>query len=98
VYLTCYAEGREGRWEAICVDLDLAVQGRSWQEVHDSLNWAIREHIKSALEEEPDQAKRLLNRRAPWHVRQGLKWRFLFHWLRSRPKSEAYGFTVPSPA
>ena len=31
--LRCYAEGRDGSWEAICLDLDIAVQGGSFEGV-----------------------------------------------------------------
>ncbi|WP_256445687.1 hypothetical protein [Skermanella sp. TT6] len=37
----CIAEGRDGEWEAFCLDLDLAVAGTSFEEVYRDLNKAI---------------------------------------------------------
>ena len=42
----CMAEGRDGDWYAIYVDLDIAVQGRSFPEVHDSLEQAIETYLE----------------------------------------------------
>jgi predicted RNase H-like HicB family nuclease len=68
--LQCYAHGHsDGVWEAICVDLDIAVQGRSFAEVREFLQTAIESYIEQAKQERPEDAKRLLNRRSPWHVR-----------------------------
>jgi hypothetical protein len=99
VHLTCYAEGREGKWEAICIDFDLAVQGRSHQEVYERLLAAIRDYVESARLEPPEQAKRLLRRAVPWHLRARLTFSFLYHWLLHRRKDgEAHGFTLTCPA
>ena len=38
---SCYAHGHEGGWQAICVDLDIAVDGTSLQEVRASLATSI---------------------------------------------------------
>jgi hypothetical protein len=64
--LRCYAEGVGDRWEAISLDLDLAVQGTSFQAVFADLNKAIAEYVEhvSAMPE-PDRS-RLLHRRAPF--------------------------------
>ena len=37
--LLCFAEGKEGDWEGICVDLDIAVQGASFNEVCELLRF-----------------------------------------------------------
>lgn len=96
--LTCYAIGGKDGWEAICVDLDLAVQGRSFYEVYATLNAAIRDYINSASNESPEQAKRLLSRTAPWHVRVRLAGAFLWAWLRGRHNGETAGFLVACEA
>ena len=36
--LLCYAFGHGDRWEAICVDLDISTQGKSFRDVCDGLN------------------------------------------------------------
>jgi hypothetical protein len=38
----CFAQGREGRWEGICLDYDIAVAGRSFEEVRAVLTEAVR--------------------------------------------------------
>ena len=43
--LQCIAVGHGDRWEAFCPDLDLAVQGRSLEEVRRSLDKAVHLHI-----------------------------------------------------
>ena len=45
--LHCYAAGREGDWEAICLDLDISVQGASFEEVFRSLGKATSLYINS---------------------------------------------------
>jgi len=35
--LLCFAQGTDGDWDAACPDLDIAVQGRSCEEVYDLL-------------------------------------------------------------
>lgn len=73
----CFAEGRDGAFEAICVDLDIAVQGKTFEEVYKTLNTAVASYIADALKEDEANGRRLLSRRAPWHVRAGLTLRFL---------------------
>lgn len=86
--VTCFAEGREGKWEAVCIELDLAVQGRSYQDVYDRLSASIRDYIESAELETPEQARRLLRRVVPWHVRLRLKLGFLRHCHGRLPRLE----------
>lgn len=45
--LYCCASGREGAWQAICVDLDIAVQGRSFEEVSRLLEEAIGLYLQT---------------------------------------------------
>ena len=66
---SCYAHGKASSWEAICVDLDIAVQGQSFTEVFDLLNEAISTYVEDALNEDQETALRLLHRRAPFGVR-----------------------------
>lgn len=98
--LFCHAEGREGRWEAYCVDLDIAVTGSSFEDVRATLQDAISTYVEDALNEEPSQARRLLARRAPWHVTAHLVLKFLWHslWRRSGHDREDARFTLTSPA
>lgn len=61
----CAAYGREGDWEAICLDLDIAVQGANYEMVRDALNHAIASYIEDARKERPEVQEKLLNRKAP---------------------------------
>jgi hypothetical protein len=61
--LYCYAEARNGGWEAQCLDLDIAVQGASFEEVYRSLKEAVSLYI-GCLDDLPDRERaRLLARR-----------------------------------
>ncbi len=67
--LICVAHGHEGAWEALCLDFDLAVQGRSLSEVRNSLENAINDYVDAARAEAEPARSKLLNRRAPFAVR-----------------------------
>jgi hypothetical protein len=96
--LLCYAEGHGEAWEAFCLDLDLAVQGRSFEEVYRSLNAVIRDYVEAALKEDRATAKQLLNRKAPLLDRLRFYGRYLGSILRSDKDEETHGFTIPCPA
>jgi hypothetical protein len=92
------AQGRDGDWEAICLDLDIAVQGESFDEVAGSLHAAIATYYSDARAEEPDARRRLLNRKAPLAVRFGYLARFFWAALTARDDATRHGFTVPCAA
>ena len=96
--LKCYAWGRQGDWEAICVDLDIAVSGRSMHEVMETLQNAIRTYIADAMQEDEMNRARLLNRRSPWHVRAKLALGSAYASF-SAPKDDGHAtFGVACPA
>lgn len=72
------ARGRGDDWEAFCLDFDLAVQGRSFEEVRKSLVRAIELYLEAALSEPEPLRSRLLARRAPFLVR--LMWACRVFW------------------
>jgi predicted RNase H-like HicB family nuclease len=97
--LHCYAEGRDGDWEAICLDLDIAVQGHSFEDVSTSLREAISLYLETVADLEPKERQALLNRSAPLKVRL----RFFDHALRGLlgsldDHSERHQFTMPLAA
>ena len=97
--LRCYAEGRDGDWEALCLDLDIAVQGRSFEEVFSSLQEAISLYLESVADLPPEERRDLLHRPAPFPVR----FRFLAHALRglfpgSDGDRQRHQFTMPLAA
>lgn len=97
--LQCYAHGRDGAWEAICVDLDLAVAGDTFEEVQNSLEIAIAEYLELVSQEAPEQQKKLLNRRAPWFVRLSLAGKMLaFMIFGGRSREAQASFPMPCPA
>lgn len=94
--LHCYAEGRDGDWEAICLDLDIAVQGGSFEEVFRSLQQAISLYLETVTDLPPQEQRALLHRPAPFPVRL----KFLTHALRglfagSDGDRQRHQFTMP---
>lgn len=98
--LQCFANGRDGRWEAICVDLDIAVEGRSLDDVRARLEQAIGTYVQDAAREDAATAHRLLSRRAPSWVRLRLAAAYAWHAARRRrPAGDLRaGFDLPCPA
>ena len=96
--LHCYAEGRDGDWEAICLDLDIAVQGSSFEEVSMSLREAIALYLDAVEDLPPEERAKLLHRRAP----VGVRLRFLGHALRglfvNDSDMQRHQFTMPLAA
>lgn len=77
--LHCYASGRDGDWEAICLDLDVAVQGGSFDDVHRSLRDAVTLYLETVGTLPEEQRGHLLHRSAPL----GVRLKFLGYSLRS---------------
>src|SRR5258707_1076810 len=77
--IKCYAEGRPGRWEAVCLNFDIAVQGSTLDEAMDCLNEAIDLYMDRLNELEPRERARFLRRKSPL----SLQLKFLWHVLRS---------------
>lgn len=96
--LLCYAEGQGDAWEAFCLDFDLAVQGKSFEEVYRSLNVAIRDYVSAAHGEDSATAERLLHRKAPFIERLKFYWRYLQAIRKSHNHGITHGFTLPCPA
>ena len=75
--LHCYAVGRGEDWEAICLDLDISVQGRSFKEVFDSLEQAVMLDLETVAELPERERAHLLNRPVPLRVRLQFAWHAL---------------------
>ena len=96
--LHCFAEGRDGDWEAVCLDLDIAVQGASFEDVFRSLPEAIDLYVEAATELPDEDRKRLLDRPAPLHVRLkflALAFKTLFR-EPARQDKQYHQFTMPA--
>src|ERR1700678_2858844 len=79
--LHCYAWGNDDGWEALCTDLDLAVQADTIDDVRRLLNESIRAYVAMVKQESPDDRSRLLRRRSPWSLRLWLWVSFNMHRL-----------------
>lgn len=97
--LRCYAEGRDSEWEAVCLDLDISVQGESFEDIFHALNEAIALYFQAVMALPEAERPHLLDRPAPFMLRL----RFLIYALRSifsRGDDDGYHhqFTLPSAA
>ena len=85
--------------EAFSLDFDIAVQGRSFEEVSELLAEAIQAYVESAMEEPEPIRQALLERSAPFRTR--LMWAFrvaLWALLRKKRTEEStFGFPVSCP-
>jgi len=92
----CVARRHGEDWEAFCLNFDLAVQGRSFDEVRSLLSEAIMTYIEDASTEPEPARSRLLRRGVPLHVR--LLWAWRFFWAafsgKTRDGDSAFGFPV----
>jgi hypothetical protein len=99
--LLCFAHGRDGDWEAICLDLDIAVQGKSFDDVRSALDFAIHDYIEAARNEAPAVRERLLARQAPLWVKAKNIFGFIWHALRHRSSGDGraeHSFIMPCHA
>jgi predicted RNase H-like HicB family nuclease len=99
--LICIATGHGDEWEAFCLDFDLAVQGRSFEDVKRDLHQAIEMYVESALAEPEPARSRLLSREAPFSVRLIWGWRLFLATISRRANRDASGpieFPVTCPA
>ena len=97
--LLCFAHGRDGDWQAICVDFDIAVQGNSLEEVQHLLNDAVAFYVQDAQHEVASVRDKLLNRRAPWYTTLGLTLKLIYFNIFDGRRNEAQAsFPVPCPA
>ena len=98
--LLCYASGHGHDWEAICLDLDIAVQGQSFDEVFNDLNEAIALYLESVRELPEAERAELLHRSAPLGVRLKFLWQVILSLFnKGRGGDDCHGqFTVPCAA
>jgi hypothetical protein len=92
----CYAEGCDDVWEAFCPDFDLAVQGRSFQDVYNKLEDAIDIYLQGVLALPEIDQKRLLNRKAPIPVWASLLVRMIMTALVRHDNKLRHEYTLPA--
>ena len=97
--LRCIAHGQDGHWEALCLDLDIAVQGDSFDEVYASLNEAIALYFESVSALPAADRRRLLERSAPLRVRLEFVWQVIRAQFAGRiGVGQHHLFTLPAAA
>ena len=97
--LKCYAYGGGASWEAICVDLNVAVCGNSQREVQASLRKAVDLYLETVATLPAAEQRGFLSRRAPWHTRAKLAILTWLSALRSGPdRSKTFFFQSQVPA
>ncbi|HFD81038.1 MAG TPA: DUF1902 domain-containing protein [Gammaproteobacteria bacterium] len=75
--LRCYAEqNHDGSWFGICIDLNLAADGDSLEEVRRKLDDQVRDYIEEALGDDVAYIDDLIPRPAP------LPFRIRYHYIR----------------
>lgn len=97
----CVAHGHGSQWEALCLDLDIAVHGPSLPYVKKALEEAVSSYIKDALKEGEQARNQLLHRRAPLSVRLPWAMRLFFRSVFSNKKpgnDQVAGFPISCPA
>jgi len=95
IKLLCSAEGSEGRWQAICLDLDLAVQGKSFEEVYEALNEMIVSYFETVSKYPAEEQARFLRRKAPFWLRVKVAASYLFSSLFGRDSdTDRHSFTA----
>lgn len=92
----CFVGGHGSEWEAICTDLDIAVNADSERQVRERLTYAIRTYIEDVGGLDEASRNRLLSRKSPWYVTWGWKIRVAVSALRSRSDDQQFAaFGVP---
>jgi len=96
----CYAEGLGDRWEAVCLDLDIAVQGCSFNDVQTRLTEAVGDYFAYVETLPPTERQTFYCRRVPFLVRCCFIWRFLAGaWNARHDAGSGRGeFTIACPA
>jgi hypothetical protein len=100
--LECIAHGSGRDWQAICLDLDIAVQADSLQNVTRILQEAITSYVEDAMAQDEPTKTALLNRSAPFSVRASWAFRLfmatLFRHRRDQiNRDTTVGFPVECP-
>lgn len=95
-FVRCYAEGRDGSWEAFCLDWDIAVQGISFDEVRAKLRDAMSLYLETIRDYPEKDRRRLLSRRMPLKERLKFQWKYHLSAFANREHSGKMvaGFTT----
>ena len=67
--LKCYLWRSDDEWEALCVDLDIAAQGETYDEAFDQLKGAIETYVEYVHALPEHEHLKFLTRRSPLSLR-----------------------------
>ena len=95
----CYVWGSGSDWEAICTDLDIAVQGSSFNITKNLLDEAIDGFLHEVMKLPQNEQKIFLKRRAPLLLRIKLYlnyhlFKFRTHFLTISSNFQKYSFST----
>lgn len=78
----CFAERKDGQWQAFSVEFGLAVQGDSFQDVRQKLHEQLEDYVREAHTIDAEFKEQLLARCAPLSVRVKYHFAAAMLWLR----------------
>ena len=80
----CVAEGCDAQgWQALCLNLDIAVEGRTLADVKARLHEAVRSYVHQVSQMPEADQDRLLNRSVPFRLKLEYGFRLFWHSLKS---------------
>lgn len=97
----CVAEGcDESGWEAICLNLDIAVEGRTLADVKGRLIEAVESYMDQVSKLPEVDQRRLLNRAVPLGLNLKYAFRLFWHSFRSKRRDGGLqaSFEIPCHA
>lgn len=97
----CVAEGcDEHGWQAICLNLDIAAEGRTLADVKMRLNGAVHSYVEEVSKMPDADRKRLLNRPVPFMLKLEYAFKLFWHSLRSKRRDGGLqaSFEIPCHA
>lgn len=99
--LFCIAEGcNENGWQAICLNLDIAVEGRTLADTQARLDAAVASYIEEAMKLPEADRRRLLSRQVPFSLKLEYAFKLFWHSLRSKRRDGGMqaSFEIPCHA
>ena len=97
----CVAEGCDAHgWQALCLNLDIAVEGPTLAEAKMHLDAAVADYIEEVLKLPEADRRRLLNRSVPFTLKLEYAFRLFWHSLRSKRRDGGLqaSFEIPCHA
>jgi predicted RNase H-like HicB family nuclease len=95
-YFTCFVEGRGNDWFALCLELDISVQGRSLEDVTERIEGAVRLYLERLRELPETDRQRLLRRRVPFWTSLKIASKMMWNGVvRPRTGSDESGGKTP---